>query len=88
MIIIHNEGSKINFFTLVKTGITIAKSWRWHSESQTFNKPSVDSTYSGVDSPFYVEYSSESFVDHKLSYDNFYVLGFIVSISGKHPSMN
>ena len=36
--------------------------------------------------PFCVEYSGESFkrenIDHTLSYDSFYVLGFILSISG------
>ena len=38
-----------------------------------------------VGCPFCVEYSGESWIkinDHKLSYDNFYAIGFIVSISG------
>ena len=44
-----------------------------------------------VDSPFSVDIvvkvTRES-IDHKLSYDNFCVLGFIVSISGKHLLKN
>ena len=37
-----------------------------------------------VDSTFYVEYNGVN-DDLKLYYDNFDVLGFILSISGKHP---
>ena len=41
-----------------------------------------------VDSPFSVEYISESVLTTSWIYDNFYLLVFIVSFSGKLPLKN